>query len=247
MIDNKLSSTAKTRRAVNPSNEEQLAEVPVSTQEDVDRAVAAAKAAFPSWSSLSQDDRAAYLSKFVDAIEENQQSFIQLLGNETGKPLQVAGMELFLLGPQIRETLKFRLTEEKVEDSDEVCPCVTLILVELIGRRVASYSSLPFMVSANLSNALKFEAEHCDTSRSHWCRRRYYTMELSYSAGGRQARLRAAHWKHLHMEALTIQPLYGTQTGRGRRQNISQGRPQCSQRRRRSRTNAHSTPGSREN
>lgn len=122
MIDNELSATAKTRRAVNPSNEEQLAEVPVSTQEDVDRAVAAAKAAFPSWSGLSQDDRAAYLYKFADAIEANQEGFVPLLGKETGKPLQSAGMEFAFLVHQVRDTLnRHRLTEEKIEETDEVC------------------------------------------------------------------------------------------------------------------------------
>lgn len=143
MIDNKLSATAKTRRAVNPSNGEELFEVPVSTQEDVDQAVAAAKAAFPSWSSLSQDDRAAYLTKFVEAVEANQQGLIQLLGNETGKPLQSAGIELFLLSTQIRGVLKHRLTEETIEDSDEVCPRESLIFVELIGRHALLYASLP--------------------------------------------------------------------------------------------------------
>lgn len=127
-MDNKLSTTAKTRRAVNPSNEEELAEVPVSTQEDVDRAVEAAKAAFPSWSGLSQDDRAAYLVKFVEAVDANQQELSALLGKETGKPPQAAGAELFILSQQIREIIKFRLTEEVIEESDEVCRLGPLVL-----------------------------------------------------------------------------------------------------------------------
>lgn len=127
-MDNKLSTTAKTRRAVNPSNEEELAEVPVSTQEDVDRAVEAAKAAFPSWSGLSQDDRAAYLVKFVEAVDANQQELSALLGKETGKPPQAAGAELFILSQQIREIIKFRLTEEVIEESDEVGRLGPLVL-----------------------------------------------------------------------------------------------------------------------
>ncbi|ROV92190.1 hypothetical protein VMCG_09277 [Cytospora schulzeri] len=119
VIDNKLTTTTKTRRAVDPSTEEHLAEVPVSTQEDVDCAVAAAQAAFPAWRDLSQDDRAAYLLRFVDAIDANQQGFAQLLGKEAGKPPQGVGIELFLLTHQIRETLKLRLTEEKIEETDE--------------------------------------------------------------------------------------------------------------------------------
>lgn len=121
MIDNKLTDTTKTRRAVDPSTEQALPEVPVSTQEDVENAVAAAQAAFPSWRDLSQDDRAVYLNRFVDAIDANQQQFAQLLGKEAGKPPQAVGIELFLLSHQIRETLKFRLTEEQIEDTNEVC------------------------------------------------------------------------------------------------------------------------------
>lgn len=121
MIDNKLTATAKTRRGIDPSTRQALAEVPVSTQEDVDRAIAAAQAAFPSWRDLSQDDRAAYLNKFVDNIDAHQQDFAQLLGKEAGKPPQAVGTELFLLGHQIRQTLKFRLAEEQIEDTDEVC------------------------------------------------------------------------------------------------------------------------------
>lgn len=121
MINNKLTTTEKTRHAVDPSTEELLPAVPVSTQADIDRAVAAAQAAFPAWSSLSQDKRAEYLSKFVDAIEVNQEGFAQLLGREAGKPPGAAGLELFLLTRQIRETLRHKLTEETIEDTDEVC------------------------------------------------------------------------------------------------------------------------------
>lgn len=121
MIDNKLTATAKARQSVDPFTEQTLWEVPVSTQEDVDQAVAAAQTAFPSWRDLSQDDRATYLNKFVDAIDAHQQEFAQLLGKETGKPPQAVGMELFLLTHQIRQTLNFRLTEEQIEDTDEVC------------------------------------------------------------------------------------------------------------------------------
>lgn len=150
MINNELSATAKTTRAVNPSNEEQLAEVPVSTQEDVDRAVAAAKAAFPSWSALSQDDRAAYLAKFADAIEANQEGFAPLLGKETGKPQQSAGMEFLFLIHQIRDTIKrHRLTEETIEDTDEVCLWEPLLSTSF--AVVSQHPSLPHITFANLS------------------------------------------------------------------------------------------------
>jgi len=57
----------------------------------------------------------------VDSIDSHQEEFAQLLGKETGKPPQAVGLELFLLSHQIRQTLNFRLTEEQIEDSEEVC------------------------------------------------------------------------------------------------------------------------------
>lgn len=119
VINNELVTTSKTRHSVNPSTEEALWEVPVSTQEDVDKAVSAGKAAFPAWSKLSQDERAEYLNKFADAIEANKDEFAGLLGKEVGKPPQAAGFEMFLVMGLARETPKLRLKEEKkIDDSD---------------------------------------------------------------------------------------------------------------------------------
>jgi len=126
VINNELTSTEETRRAVDPSTGLELAEVPISTQDDVDRAVAAAQAAFPAWRDLSQDERAAYLTTLVDSFDAHQKEFAELLGKEAGKPPQAVGLELFLLSHQIRETLKFRLTEEQIENTDEVCFCQKL-------------------------------------------------------------------------------------------------------------------------
>uniref|UniRef100_A0A8H7N731 Aldehyde dehydrogenase domain-containing protein n=1 Tax=Bionectria ochroleuca TaxID=29856 RepID=A0A8H7N731_BIOOC len=107
VINNELTSTAATRRAICPSTEEPLWEVPVSTQEDVDRAVSAAKAAYPAWRKLSYDERAEYLNKFADAIEANQQEFIDLLGKEVGKPPGAGGFEMFLVMGLARGTPSF--------------------------------------------------------------------------------------------------------------------------------------------
>ncbi|RYP72516.1 hypothetical protein DL771_004156 [Monosporascus sp. 5C6A] len=116
VINNELTDTPTMRHTICPSTEEPLWNVPVSTQEDVDRAVSAAKAAFPGWSKLSQDERADYLNKFADAIEANKEEFIELLGKEVGKPPQAGSFELSLVMGLARETPKLRLKEEKVID-----------------------------------------------------------------------------------------------------------------------------------
>ncbi|KAK3302660.1 Aldehyde/histidinol dehydrogenase [Chaetomium strumarium] len=153
VIDNELTTTPKTRQAVNPNTNEPLPSVPVSSLEDVDRAVAAARAAFPSWSSLSQDERAEYLLKFADAFDANQAGFAKLLGEEAGKPPQAAGIELFLTGVQIRGTVKHRLTEEVNEETDE--KLVTIRYVPLgVGVGITPWN-LPILIGIiKLSSAL---------------------------------------------------------------------------------------------
>lgn len=113
-------STRVTRRAINPSTEEALYEVPVSTQEDVDDAVRAGQEAFTVWKQRSYDERAQHLLKFADAIEENLEGLSELLGKEAGKPVPAAGMEFALVLGHLRETAKLRIPDEVVEDSDEV-------------------------------------------------------------------------------------------------------------------------------
>lgn len=104
---------------MNPSTEEPLPEVPVSGQAEVDRAVAAAKAAFPAWSALSWDDRAAYLLKLADAVEANQDVITDLNVVDTGKAVSTAGFEMTLTLAHLRDTAKLRLPDDVIEDTAE--------------------------------------------------------------------------------------------------------------------------------
>ena len=53
--------------SINPSNMENLADVPSAADEDVDRAVKAAKAAFKEWSRVPIKERARCLELLADA------------------------------------------------------------------------------------------------------------------------------------------------------------------------------------
>lgn len=92
----------------------------MSTQDDVDSAVSAAKAAFPAWRKLSQDERAAYLVKLADAIMANKQEFIDLLGREAGKPPQAGAAEVGMVHDHMTTVPTLRLPEETPEDSEDV-------------------------------------------------------------------------------------------------------------------------------
>jgi aldehyde dehydrogenase (NAD+) len=72
---------------VNPATEEQLAAVPAGTEQDIDRAVVAARAAFSTWSLTSPADRAALLSAAADALEARTDEVAALITSEMGTPL----------------------------------------------------------------------------------------------------------------------------------------------------------------
>ncbi|MFZ4584219.1 MAG: aldehyde dehydrogenase family protein [Acidimicrobiia bacterium] len=76
-----------TIEVINATTEEVLGTIPEGTQSDVDRAVAAAKRAFASWSQSTVDER----SKYIQALSENLQSrtddLAKTISQEVGTPL----------------------------------------------------------------------------------------------------------------------------------------------------------------
>jgi betaine-aldehyde dehydrogenase len=75
-----------TEEVVNPANGEPIAEAPLSTAEDVDRAVKAARGAFESWSTKPPMERSAALLALADLIEERGEEIADLESADAGKP-----------------------------------------------------------------------------------------------------------------------------------------------------------------
>jgi betaine-aldehyde dehydrogenase len=70
----------------NPANGEVIAEMPLSTEEDVNRAVAAAKNAFEGWARTVPGERAAAINKLADLLEEHAEELADLEAADAGKP-----------------------------------------------------------------------------------------------------------------------------------------------------------------
>ena len=71
----------------NPATGEEIAQAPSSTQEDVDRAVAAARAAFEGgWGTTTPAERATAILGIADAIEEHADEITELEAANAGKP-----------------------------------------------------------------------------------------------------------------------------------------------------------------
>ncbi len=88
---------------VNPATEEVVAEVARGSAEDVDRAVAAARAAFPGWSATPVVERAAILSKIHALILERKEPLAQVLSLEMGAAISFArSMQVPLAAEHVR-------------------------------------------------------------------------------------------------------------------------------------------------
>ena len=78
---------------VDPSTGEVFATAPVSSDEDVTAAYAAAGTAFQTWRDTTPGERQLALLKVADAIEARAQEFVELESRNTGKPLALVASE----------------------------------------------------------------------------------------------------------------------------------------------------------
>ncbi len=79
------SKTTKFTEAFNPSTGEVLAKVPSCTADEVEAAIASAKAAFPAWSQTPVIKRVQVLYKLRDLLHKNLNELTDLVAREHGK------------------------------------------------------------------------------------------------------------------------------------------------------------------
>jgi betaine-aldehyde dehydrogenase len=84
------STGSKMIDVINPTTEEVIGRIPEGTPEDVDKAVAAAKAAFESWSQTCTDDRAKYIQAIAAKLTERQEEIATTIAQEVGMPVMLS-------------------------------------------------------------------------------------------------------------------------------------------------------------
>jgi len=72
---------------IDSTSEEVIGTVPEGTTEDIDRAVAAARAAFPAWSATPVEERTALLTRVGEALGSRMDELADLITHEVGMPL----------------------------------------------------------------------------------------------------------------------------------------------------------------
>jgi aldehyde dehydrogenase (NAD+) len=115
-IDGKWVSptTAHDFNVINPANEQPIATISLGTSADVDKAVAAARKAFESYSETSVDARLALLQRIIEVYQSKSEEMAQTISQEMGAPLSFAraaqapaGLAHFLEIVKVLKNFKF--------------------------------------------------------------------------------------------------------------------------------------------
>ena len=83
-------ASSKTLDVIDPSTEEAFAKIALGTEADVDKAVAAARAAFNTFSLTSREDRLALMRRVLEAYKARQADIADILSREMGAPTKLA-------------------------------------------------------------------------------------------------------------------------------------------------------------
>ncbi len=102
---------------VNSATEEVMGTIPEGTPEDVDRAVAAARSSFASWSQTSTDERAKYLSRVQEGLQSRMSDIANTIASEVGMPINLsmmiqAGLPTITFGSMAQLISEFPMEEQ---------------------------------------------------------------------------------------------------------------------------------------
>ncbi len=105
----------------NPSSGDVVGYMPLGSEADLDRAVAAATEAFKIWSQVSNEERASACRAVAEKINEHAEELAQILTREQGKPLNGLGSRFEIGGALAwtRHTAELDLPVEVLQDDNE--------------------------------------------------------------------------------------------------------------------------------
>lgn len=84
---------------VDPATEQPFAQVALGSAADADRAVWAARRAFPAYAATTRADRIALLQRIVDGFARRHDELAQVVSREMGSPLKAASTAQVASGP----------------------------------------------------------------------------------------------------------------------------------------------------
>src|SRR5215813_1280502 len=120
---------------INSTTEEVMGRAPEGSSEDVNAAVAAARAAFEKWSATTAEERARYLQLISDRLNMRKEEIAAVIASEVGMPLPLslavqAGMPAAVMGSYAKLLGEFKFEEQignavVVKEPVGVVGCIT--------------------------------------------------------------------------------------------------------------------------
>ena len=128
-------STSATLEVINPATEEAIDIIALGGPQDVDRAVAAAKAAFETYSQTSREERVALLERIIATYSARMGDVAAVISQEMGAPMPLAkaaqapaGLGHFMTTLEVLKTYEFEEdmgTSHIVKEPAGVCGFIT--------------------------------------------------------------------------------------------------------------------------
>ena len=119
LIGGEMIATDTMLDVVNPANEQVIGQVPACGQAELDRAVAAARTAFKTWSKKPIEERRAVIQQIAKIIGDNKDELFRLLTSEQGKPHAQAMGEImgaaYMAGSQATLDLDDEINEDSAD------------------------------------------------------------------------------------------------------------------------------------
>ena len=125
----------QTLPVINPANEEPIDDIALGTEEDVNRAVAAAKAAFETYSRTTREERVALLESIIGVYSRRLGEVATTISEEMGAPMFLAkhaqapiGLAHFMTNMNLLKTFAFEEdigTSHIVREPAGVCGFIT--------------------------------------------------------------------------------------------------------------------------
>ncbi|MCO5158331.1 MAG: aldehyde dehydrogenase family protein [Aquamicrobium sp.] len=75
---------------INPADEQPFAVISLGSKADVDKAVAAARRAFPAWAATSHEERIAAVERLLEAYKARMADMAEAISREMGAPIRLA-------------------------------------------------------------------------------------------------------------------------------------------------------------
>ncbi|KGX85868.1 aldehyde dehydrogenase family protein [Pontibacillus litoralis] len=88
----------ETEDVINPATEEVIGQIALGTKEDVDKAVRAARAAFPSFSQTTKEERIELLERISEEYENRKEDIVETITDELGSPVKISEKVHYMMG-----------------------------------------------------------------------------------------------------------------------------------------------------